>query len=372
MFYFPVGVLPQALRSKCSRCTKIQKAKALDVITRLYYHHPSMYLSLAERYDPTGEYTRNFEQWYENEYRDKPNSQLQINEVPQKSRIPSTWITKATTTPRTIQTTTTSRPTLRTLPTTLKMKILPTEAPVAIPIILTTSERPILPPRTTTTTTTQRTTTERLTSSSTVEVVPLERKVEQYPIPVIQRFDPPANQQFVPLDNQQFTPQNQQVPQTVNFAQPISPPQPINPQVPQLLPQQPVIQTISSTFSTNTEQPSPIVTNPSTSSFRPIQQSSTDIVSSSGVNTVSAVFASGNLPSITSSQIPLPLPPIPAVQPQITSVPSTPVQQVPSNINFQPSSLTSTFGTPLAPNINSNLPRQQPISQIDVSFALMN
>lgn len=66
------GVLPHALRTKCARCTKLQKAKALDVITRLYYQHPSIYLSLAERYDPTGEYTKNFENWFDQQNGVKP------------------------------------------------------------------------------------------------------------------------------------------------------------------------------------------------------------------------------------------------------------------------------------------------------------
>jgi hypothetical protein len=64
--------LPHALRTKCARCTKIQKAKALDVITRLYYQHPSIYLALAERYDPTGEYTKNYENWFDEQNGVKP------------------------------------------------------------------------------------------------------------------------------------------------------------------------------------------------------------------------------------------------------------------------------------------------------------
>lgn len=62
---FTLGILPHALRTKCARCTKIQKVKALDVITRLYYEHPSVYIALAERYDPKGDYTKNFENWFD-------------------------------------------------------------------------------------------------------------------------------------------------------------------------------------------------------------------------------------------------------------------------------------------------------------------
>lgn len=67
-----LGVLPDALRTRCARCTKVQKTKALDVITRLYYQHPSIYTALAERYDPTGEYTRNFENWFDEQNAVKP------------------------------------------------------------------------------------------------------------------------------------------------------------------------------------------------------------------------------------------------------------------------------------------------------------
>jgi Insect pheromone-binding family, A10/OS-D len=59
------GVLPEALRTRCARCTKVQKEKALDVITRLYYEYPSVYTALAVRYDPTGEFTKNFEYWFD-------------------------------------------------------------------------------------------------------------------------------------------------------------------------------------------------------------------------------------------------------------------------------------------------------------------
>lgn len=108
--------MPHALRTKCARCTKIQKDKALDVITRLYYQYPSIYLALAERYDPKGEYTKNFENWFDEQQKEKLNGQLQ-NELPQRPRIPSTWITSTTSTTRTTTERTTSMRTLRTLPT---------------------------------------------------------------------------------------------------------------------------------------------------------------------------------------------------------------------------------------------------------------
>lgn len=72
LFVLPPGVLPDALRTRCSQCTNVQKEKALDVITRLYYEFPSVYTALAVRYDPTGEYTRNFESWFDEQNAVKP------------------------------------------------------------------------------------------------------------------------------------------------------------------------------------------------------------------------------------------------------------------------------------------------------------
>lgn len=60
------------MRTKCALCTKIQKRKALDVITRLYYQHPSIYTALAGKYDPTGGYTRRFEDWFDQQNAVKP------------------------------------------------------------------------------------------------------------------------------------------------------------------------------------------------------------------------------------------------------------------------------------------------------------
>lgn len=164
-FILDLGVLPDALRTRCRQCTTVQKEKALDVITRLYYEFPSSYTALAERYDPNGEYTRNFENWFDeqnavkpgpprdegnsfnvpdnvaiaqrptNENPSKPQgsestqqsvrrspavetgSRLDINEVStERTRIPSTWITKRTTIMTTERSTSTRAP-LRTSPT---------------------------------------------------------------------------------------------------------------------------------------------------------------------------------------------------------------------------------------------------------------
>jgi Insect pheromone-binding family, A10/OS-D len=135
------GVLPEALKTRCGACTEVQKAKALDVITRLYYDHPKMYLALVARYDPSGEYTRNFESWY-----DEQNT-LKSRPPGKEQRIPSTWITSSTRTTTTTERSTTrillrtQPPTLRTssprIPTTLRQR----EEPVAVSAPLTTLQR---------------------------------------------------------------------------------------------------------------------------------------------------------------------------------------------------------------------------------------
>jgi hypothetical protein len=97
-YYFQIshylGVLPHALKTKCGQCTEIQKEKALDVITRLYYKYPNIYIQLAEKYDPKGVYTKNFESWFDEQNINR------IKNEPFKttSKIPSTWITRAKTT----------------------------------------------------------------------------------------------------------------------------------------------------------------------------------------------------------------------------------------------------------------------------------
>jgi hypothetical protein len=62
---FLVGILPEALKTNCEKCTRAQKSKALKVITKLYYEHPKIYISLAEKYDATGKYTKRFEDWFD-------------------------------------------------------------------------------------------------------------------------------------------------------------------------------------------------------------------------------------------------------------------------------------------------------------------
>lgn len=55
--------MPEALRTKCARCTNTQKEHALKVITKLYYDYPRHYNMLRQKWDPTGEYHRRFEEY---------------------------------------------------------------------------------------------------------------------------------------------------------------------------------------------------------------------------------------------------------------------------------------------------------------------
>lgn len=56
-------ILPEALRTKCGRCYPSQKETALKVITVLYEKYPDHYKALREKWDPTGEYNRRFEEY---------------------------------------------------------------------------------------------------------------------------------------------------------------------------------------------------------------------------------------------------------------------------------------------------------------------
>lgn len=56
-------ILPEALRTKCARCSVTQKENALKIITTLYYSYPDQYMALRERWDPSGEYHRRFEEY---------------------------------------------------------------------------------------------------------------------------------------------------------------------------------------------------------------------------------------------------------------------------------------------------------------------
>ncbi|CAK1553025.1 unnamed protein product [Leptosia nina] len=60
-------LLPEALRTKCVRCTERQKKTAVKIIRRLKYEYPDEWAKLASRWDPTGDFTRYFEDYLANE-----------------------------------------------------------------------------------------------------------------------------------------------------------------------------------------------------------------------------------------------------------------------------------------------------------------
>lgn len=67
-FYFglfgnDLGILPEALRTKCARCSPQQLEGGLRVVTKLYYDYPTQYARLRAKWDPTGEYHRRFEEY---------------------------------------------------------------------------------------------------------------------------------------------------------------------------------------------------------------------------------------------------------------------------------------------------------------------
>ncbi|KOB78612.1 Chemosensory protein, partial [Operophtera brumata] len=55
-------LLPEALRTKCIRCTERQKRTAVKIITRLKYEYPEEWAKLSTRWDSTGDFTRYFEE----------------------------------------------------------------------------------------------------------------------------------------------------------------------------------------------------------------------------------------------------------------------------------------------------------------------
>ncbi|CAK1584769.1 unnamed protein product [Parnassius mnemosyne] len=60
-------LLPEALRTKCIRCTERQKRTAVKIIKRLKYEYPDEWSKLESRWDPTGDFTRYFETFLANE-----------------------------------------------------------------------------------------------------------------------------------------------------------------------------------------------------------------------------------------------------------------------------------------------------------------
>ena len=54
-------VLPDALKTECSKCTSVQKDRSDKVIKFLMKNRSSDYDRLSAKFDPTGEYTKNLE-----------------------------------------------------------------------------------------------------------------------------------------------------------------------------------------------------------------------------------------------------------------------------------------------------------------------
>ncbi|XP_026763188.2 mucin-2-like [Galleria mellonella] len=80
-------ILPEALRTKCVRCTERQKRTAVKVIKRLKYEYPEEWAKLSSRWDPTGDFTRYFEEFLSKEHFNFiPNSG---NEIPASSSLPT-------------------------------------------------------------------------------------------------------------------------------------------------------------------------------------------------------------------------------------------------------------------------------------------
>ncbi|XP_075981139.1 uncharacterized protein LOC142979833 [Anticarsia gemmatalis] len=61
-------ILPEALRTKCVRCTERQKKTAVKVIKRLKNEYPEEWSKLSSRWDPTGDFTRYFEEFLAKEH----------------------------------------------------------------------------------------------------------------------------------------------------------------------------------------------------------------------------------------------------------------------------------------------------------------
>ncbi|XP_012549310.1 chemosensory protein 9 isoform X1 [Bombyx mori] len=61
-------ILPEALRTKCIRCTERQKRTSVKVIRRLKNEYPEEWAKLASRWDPTGDFTRYFEDYLAKEH----------------------------------------------------------------------------------------------------------------------------------------------------------------------------------------------------------------------------------------------------------------------------------------------------------------
>ncbi|XP_028166925.1 formin-1-like isoform X1 [Ostrinia furnacalis] len=81
-------ILPEALRTKCIRCTERQKKTAVKVIKRLKYEFPEEWAKLSSRWDPTGDFTRYFEEFLANESFNTISGSADGNDAAGPSSIP--------------------------------------------------------------------------------------------------------------------------------------------------------------------------------------------------------------------------------------------------------------------------------------------
>ncbi|KAG6454812.1 hypothetical protein O3G_MSEX008882 [Manduca sexta] len=83
-------ILPEALRTKCIRCTERQKITAVKIIKRLKYEYPEEWAKLSSRWDPTGDFTRYFEEFLAKEsFNTIPGSGSTVNEVSVTTATPT-------------------------------------------------------------------------------------------------------------------------------------------------------------------------------------------------------------------------------------------------------------------------------------------
>ncbi|CAH2089766.1 unnamed protein product [Euphydryas editha] len=83
--------MPEALRTKCVRCTESQKKIAVKIIKRLKVEYPDEWAKLSSKWDPTGDFTRYFEVFLANEqFNTIPDSgnELPISSLPTSRPVP--------------------------------------------------------------------------------------------------------------------------------------------------------------------------------------------------------------------------------------------------------------------------------------------
>lgn len=55
------GVLPEALQTQCVKCNERQKGGAKKMLKHLIDHEPELYNELEKKFDPTGEYRKQYD-----------------------------------------------------------------------------------------------------------------------------------------------------------------------------------------------------------------------------------------------------------------------------------------------------------------------